>query len=147
MINDIQKYIENILKIKYENIEGSISLPPPVFTSMDAIILEYDELRLFIKIKIPLNKTYSNPFGKMQGGMIAAAIDNAFGPLSMLTSQLNFTRNFEIKYKRQIDVSNEYIIVEANVIDQESNKLHMIAKVFDHDGCVMATAKATNYIV
>jgi len=147
MINEIQKYIENILKKKYGNIEGSFILPPPVFTSMDAIVLEYDEVRLFIKIKFPLKETYSNPFGKMQGGMIAAAIDNAFGPLSMLTTQLNFTRTLEIKYKRQIDMNNEYIVVEANVIDQELNKLHMMAKVFDHDSCVMATAKATNYIV
>ena len=39
----------------------------------------------------------------MQGGMIAAAVDNIVGRLSMLIAPPNFTRNLEMKYKKAIN--------------------------------------------
>jgi len=34
----------------------------------------------------------------MQGGMIAAAVDNTIGPLSFLVAAPNVTRRLEMKY-------------------------------------------------
>ena len=86
-------------------------------------------------------------FGKMQGGIVAAAIDNTFGPLSMLSAKLNYTRSLEVKYKKQIDIKSQFIIVEAEVNEQTAKRICMKAKVYDYNGCVMATAEAVNWVV
>ncbi|MBT8232804.1 MAG: hypothetical protein KJN84_09255 [Bacteroidia bacterium] len=145
--NKIESNIVKYLKSKYDGLFNNIILPPPVFVDMEGNILGYDNLKQSIRIKYPLKYKYANPFGKMQGGIIAAAIDNTFGPLSMLTASLNYTRKLEVKYKKQIEITDKYIIVEAIAKELRKNNLYMEAKVFNHDGCVMATAKATNWIV
>ena len=144
---NIEKNILIKLKEKYSGIADSILLPPPIFLEMGGEILEYDETNSTIMIKFPLKYNYANPFNKMQGGVIAAAIDNTFGPLSMLAAPLNYTRTMEVKYKKQIDVNDDFIIVEAIVTGQKTKRLFLEAKVYDQLGCVMATANATNWIV
>jgi acyl-coenzyme A thioesterase PaaI-like protein len=37
-------------------------------------------------VRFPFDVRFTNPMGVMQGGMIAAAIDNALGPLSYLVA-------------------------------------------------------------
>ena len=43
--------------------------------------------------------------------MIAAAVDKAVGPLSMLIAPPNFTRNLEMKYKKAINSELGHITV------------------------------------
>ena len=61
-------------------------------------------------------KEYLNPYGNMQGGIIATAIDNTIGPLSMLVSKPNFTRYIQVKYGRIIPPEIDYIYVTAKFI-------------------------------
>ena len=83
----------------------------------------------------------------MQGGMIAASVDNAVGPLSMLVAPPNFTRNLEMKYRKAINSDLDNIIVIAKFVQQKKRFLHFEATVLDNLGNELAAAKAVNWIV
>ena len=66
----------------------------------------------------------------MQGGMIAAAVDNIVGPLSMLIAPPNFTRNLEMKYKKAINSDLNYITVITKFVQKRKRFLYFEATVF-----------------
>lgn len=77
-------------------------LPPPSFEVMCCKIIEFDPSEKKLITKMPVLHEWLNPYGTMQGGMIAAAVDNAVGPLSMLVAKRNMTRGMELKYLKPI---------------------------------------------
>ena len=79
--------------------------------------------------------------------MIAAAVDNAVGPLSMLMAPPNFTRNLEMKYKKTINSDLGHITVIAKFVQQKKRFLYFEATVLDNLGDELATAKAVNWII
>jgi acyl-coenzyme A thioesterase PaaI-like protein len=148
MINrDVNEYVANKLKVKLEDYQNSLLIPPPVFIQMKGNIIEYDEINKHMTIAFPISPGYLNPFGNMQGGMIAAAIDNTFGPLSMLVGPLNYTRHLEIKYRKPISPDLEYIIINARYISMNKRRLFFEANVSDKNKNELATAKAMHWVI
>ena len=109
--------------------------------------MDFDLDTGFLKIKIPVLTEHMNPFGNMQGGMIAAAIDNTLGPLSMAVAPPNFTRHFEIKYRRAIPLETGYLYVTATLTGQRKQQLFFSATVADDEGNEFATAKSTHWVI
>jgi acyl-coenzyme A thioesterase PaaI-like protein len=140
---------ELICKLKDKFLEYGlrVEIPPPVFVEMDGEVLCFDESKQRMKIKFPVASKYNNPFGNMQGGMIAAAIDNTFGPLSMLIAPPNFTRNMDIKFKKTINSKTVYIIVDAQINEISDRKVILKANVLNSYGKILAMAKAVNWII
>ena len=83
----------------------------------------------------------------MQGGMIAAAVDNIVGPLSMLIAPPNFTRNLEMKYKKAINSDLGHIMVITKFVQRRKRFLYFEATVLDNLGNELATAKVVNWII
>ena len=77
-------------------------IPPPVFVSMQAEVVAFDPEEASLTVRFPVLEKDLNPYHTMQGGMIAAAIDNTLGPLSMLVAPPNVTRQLEVTYSRPI---------------------------------------------
>ena len=136
-----------ILKEKFNENLNDLQIPPTAFTTMKGELVEYDIEAGWLKTKFPVLKEYLNQFGNMQGGMIAAAVDNTFGPLSMLVAPPNFTRQFEIKYKKVISPELGYIFVEAFFSNRINRQLVFSANVLDDNNTIMATAKAIHWIL
>jgi len=147
IIRDVNEYVANELKVKLKGHEHSLLIPPPVFIQMNGNIIEYDEINKCITIVFPIFPEYLNPFGNMQGGMIAAAIDNTLGPLSMLVGPLNYTRHLEIKYRKPISLCLEYIFIKARYISMNKRQLFLEANVSDKNKNELATAKAIHWII
>jgi len=63
--------------------------------------------------------------------MIAAAVDKAVGPLSMLIAPPNFTRNLEMKYKKAINSDLGHITVITKFVQQRKRFLYFKATVLD----------------
>jgi len=59
-------------------------IPPPVFVSMQGEFMEFELDSGTLTTRFPVLDKYLNPYGYMQGGMVAAAVDNTLGPLSMV---------------------------------------------------------------
>jgi acyl-coenzyme A thioesterase PaaI-like protein len=144
---NMNEYVANELKVKLEDHKHSLLIPPPVFVEMNGNIIEYDEINKCITINYPIYPEYLNPFGNMQGGMIAAAIDNTLGPLSMLVGPLNYTRHLEIKYRKPISLDLEYIIINAKYISMNKRQLFFEAYVSDKNKNELAAAKAIHWII
>ena len=122
-------------------------IPPPVFNDMQGKFVEFNADEGWLITRFPVLERYCNPYGSMQGGMIAAAIDNTLGPLSMLVAPPNVTRRLAITYSRSISPELGYIEVRAQFTGAEGNTLHFIARVRDREGNLLARARASHWVV
>ena len=144
---NMMEYFEQLAARHYPEGFDDIVIPPPVFVSMGAEFLKIDPETAMMEVKFPVPESSLNPFGSMQGGMIAAAVDNTIGPLSMLVGSMNFTRDLELKYRKPVRGEYEYIIVKANLTEKKNRRLFFSAEVKDPDGNLLVSAKAMNWII
>ena len=140
---DVTELFSKVLGEKIENFE----LPPQSFSVMQAEIIDFNMKEKMLITKIPVLKSWENPYGTMQGGMINAAIDNAVGPLSMLVAPLNFTRTMESKFIKPVTSDLKMIYVLASLIEEKKKRLTFDVIVMDDLENVYATAKVVNWIV
>ena len=122
-------------------------LPPPVFDFMRGELLEFDPDSAYLKVRFPVLEDYLNPYGVMQGGLVAAAADNTLGPLSMLVAPPNVTRHLEMKFSHPVTPEMEYIIVTARLREQDGRRLKFTAEIRDQGGKLLARARALHWII
>jgi acyl-coenzyme A thioesterase PaaI-like protein len=122
-------------------------IPPPVFTSMQGEFVDVALDEGVLITRFPVCEEYLNPYGAVQGGIVAAAVDNTLGPLSMLVAPPNVTRKLEMKYNRPVTPDLEFIIVKAKFLSREGRFLHFRADVRDMEGNLLARARASHWIV
>ena len=121
-------------------------IPPPVFDAMQGEFLAFDVEASLLTARFPVLEKYLNPYGSMQGGMLAAAIDNTLGPLSMLVAPPNVTRRLEMKYSRPVTIDCQYVTVEAKFLGRRGLQLKFSAEVRDQQGILLARARAVHWI-
>lgn len=143
----IPKNLLSVVEEKLQGLENEITFPPPVFDTMKGEIIDFDSEQGIIKNKFPVLKEYLNPYGNMQGGIIATAIDNTIGPLSMLVSKPNFTRYLQVKYGKVISPEIKSIYVTAKFVGQKKRQLFFEAVIENSHGEKLASAKSTNWII
>jgi len=145
--NKIPKKLLSLIKSKLQGRADEIHFPPPAFDTMEGEVVNYDSKTEILTNRFPILNEHLNPYGNMQGGIIAAAIDNTIGPLSLLVSPPNFTRRMEIKYGKAISPKLGYIYVSAKFIEKKKRFLFFEASVTNYDGDILASAKSTNWII
>lgn len=121
--------------------------PPPVFIVMQGEFVELNLESGSLTTRFPILKDYLNPYGSMQGGMIAAAVDNTLGPLSVALAPPSVTRNLELKYSHPAYPEMGYIVVQARLVERKDPKLIFEARVSSPEGQKLATAKATHWMI
>jgi uncharacterized protein (TIGR00369 family) len=126
---------------------GQLKLPPPIFTDMAGEFVDMDLEAKTLTVRFPVQERYQNPMGYMQGGMIAAAIDNAIGPLSFMVAAPNVTKTMEVTYLRPIPASVSEIIVTAAFESQKERELVFVADVLREDGTKFAQARSVNVLL
>jgi len=121
--------------------------PPPVFVEMQGEFIDIDFEGESLTARFPNLETYRNPYGSMQGGMVAAAVDNTLGPLSVAVAPVNVTRTLEMKYSRPVKPEMAYILVEARLVKRAGRKLYFEALVRSPEGERLAKCKAVHWII
>ena len=122
-----------------------ITLPPPSFVDMNAEIVQYVKNKS-ITVSFPVLTKQTNPMGFMQGGYIAAAFDNAFGPLSYLVAKKPTTTiDMNIQYIRGV-TNNQTVQVIASIEARGFSTIHMIGEMKTIRGKILATA-TTNLLI
>lgn len=147
---DTTRFPKELLPLLEKKLEGrsdDIQFPPPVFDAMQGEIIDYDIETETLKNRFPILKEHLNPYGNMQGGIIATVIDNTIGPLSMLVSPPNFTRYLNIKYGRVISPDLAYIFVIAKFKKKNKRQLFFEAVVEDSEGNKLASAESTHWVI
>ena len=114
---------------------------------MKTSIIDFDMEKKSLIAKIPVLKSWLNPYSSMQGGMIVGAIDNAIGPLSLLVGPFNMTRKIETEYIKPITMKLEYIYVIATLVEQRGKRMFFEATIVDELKKVYVKAKATHWII
>ena len=145
--DDLFSAIVDMLRIKLGDRMDDYVFPPPVFAAMAGEFLELDLEAGALTARFPVRKSDLNPFGTMQGGMVAAAVDNTFGPLSMLVAPPSVTRQLEMTYSRPVTPDIEHIVVSATLLECRDRWLFFKADVRSPEGTRLARAKAVHWIV
>ena len=123
------------------------AFPPPVFVAMQGKFLQLDLDAGFLVVQFPVLESHLNPYGTMQGGMVAAAVDNTLGPLSVLVAPPNVTRHLEMTYSRPATLDMGSIDVEARLLERIGRRLFFRAEVRTSDGLRLARARAVHWIL
>lgn len=143
-----KEQIEMVMKEMNEGFQSGvfkITLPPPSFEDMNAEIIEYVKNKS-ITVTFPVRTNQTNPMGFMQGGYIAAAFDNAFGPLSYLVAQKPVTTiDMNVQYIRGV-ANQQKVYVTASIQARGNSTIHMTGEMKNEKGKLLATA-TTNLLI
>ena len=145
--SDLPSRITDLLQQRLGDGIEEYQIPPPVFTTMQGEFLAYDAENGVLETRFPVLEAYLNPYGSLQGGMVAAAVDNTLGPLSMLVAPPNVTRRLQMKYSRPITSDLEFIVVRGRFLERQGQRLSFSAEVRAPDGALLARAQALHWIV
>ena len=132
---------------KWMQLENILGEMPPCFQSMQIEIVDFT-LGKDITIVMPVRDEYLNPARTMQGGIICAAFDNAFGPLCLMASgtRMSVMVDMSTSFHRPLPAGDELTIC-AHVKSKGRRKVHMLADAFDSNRKLIASAVATYMIL
>jgi acyl-coenzyme A thioesterase PaaI-like protein len=146
-VDNLSSAILELLRDRLGDRVEEYAFPPPVFAAMQGQFVELDLDAGVLTAQFPVLESYLNPYGNMQGGMVAAAIDNTLGPLSVLVAPPNVTRRLEVTYNRPVTLDMGYILVDGRFIERQDRWLTFRARVRSRKGLRLARAKAVHWII
>jgi len=123
------------------------AVPPPIFVAMRGEFTAFDPAAGILIAQFPILESYLNPYGSVQGGMVAAAVDNVLGPLSMLVAPPNVTRRLRMIYSRPVTPDLKTLVVEAELLEQRDRWLFFRAEARSPEGLQLARSKARHWIL
>ena len=132
-------------KMKAAGADG-LQLPPPVFKTFGAEVVGYDEGRS-LTVRFPVERRWQNPMGMMQGGVLAALVDNVLGPLSYLVAPPSVTTELNVTFVRPVTSDMKWVEVCGEVVEVMRTRLVLKAEVTDPDGRRLALAQAACLVV
>lgn len=144
---EIELEIMALLRKRVGDRIDAYKVPPPVFAAMRGEFLAFDLEEKSLTAQFPVLERYLNPYAAMQGGMIAAAVDNTLGPLSVLVAPPNLTRRLEMTYSKSVTLDMGVVVVKAKLLSREGQRLTFNADVRSRDGSRLARAKAVHWIL
>lgn len=124
-----------------------VQLPPPTLVELGATFVEYVEKKS-LTIEVPFQARFTNPVGSYQGGMLAAALDEAFGPLSYMTAELPcVTLEMSLTYMKALVEKDAPMKIRAEVLKKTSQFIFMRAEVRNRNGDLLVVAQSHSTIV
>lgn len=120
--------------------------PPNCFVAMKAEFVHY-ESRNSLTASFPVMEESLNPLRMMQGGFLAAAFDNTFGPLSYLAARCPcVTINLTTQFIRPIEPGDR-LMVTAKVVSRSMQVVHMTGEAFNSKNKLVAIGTALATVV
>jgi acyl-coenzyme A thioesterase PaaI-like protein len=146
-VNTLHIMIMDTLRARLGDRLQEFAFPPPVFLAMKGEFVEFDRDTGSLTARFPVQASHLNPYGTVQGGMLAAAIDGTLGPLSVLVAPTSVTRRLELTYSRPATPDMEHIVVRAQFLERRDRRLTFRAEVFSPSGIRLVRARAVHWIV
>lgn len=123
-----------------------LTIPPLVFLEMEGRFLDYVS-RKELTVAFPVPEKFCNPMGNMQGGIIAAAFDNTFGPLSFLAARgPTTTIDMNTQYIRAVPAGDVLTIV-ARIVLRGFTTMYMTADGYNRAGKLVAMSTSNLMII
>ena len=121
-------------------------LPPNSFKMLNGEFLDYQpKTELLTQFRIA--REFSNPQGTVQGGIIAAAFDDTFGPIGVATSQKPIlTIDMNLQFVRPVPLEEHFYIV-TRIVSVSRTTLFIRADGYSHKGKLLAQASSNQIII
>ena len=145
--DDVTTAIIRALQAQLGDRAADYLIPPPVFITMQGEFIAFDVAAGTLTARFPVLPEHLNPYRTLQGGIVAAAVDNTLGPLSMLVAPPNVTRRLELTYSRPVAADLPHIIVQARLLERQGRTLLFKATVREPAGALLARARAQHWIL
>jgi uncharacterized protein (TIGR00369 family) len=125
--------------------EGLVETPPAaVLLGWKALSLEPGRVR----VRYTAKPEFANPQGAVQGGFLAAMLDDAMGPaLFTLLAAEDFAPTIEMKVNFVRPARTGPIVAEGSVVHETSSIAFLEGKLETDEGDLIATATATARII
>lgn len=121
--------------------EGVVEMPPA------AALLGWKALELepgHVRIRYTARAEFGNPQGAIQGGFLAAMLDDAMGPALMTLLEADqFAPTIEIKVNFMRPARPGAIIAEGRVVHRTNSLAFLEGSLQTEDGELIATGTAT----
>lgn len=118
-------------------------VPPPCWSLFDAKAIVMEPGHTIIEFRT--EPAHENPFGKVQGGLLAAMIDNCIGPAVFLLVPDRQMSTIEMKLNYLTPATpGELLRGEARVIKHGRTTAFVEITLTRPDGALVAKASATN---
>jgi len=87
---------------------------------------------------------FANSMGRLQGGIIAAALDATFGSLALLYAKRPcVTITLDIRYINPLPADDREFVIEATLAAKTRGVIFMEGRVMDTEGVIIALASTT----
>jgi uncharacterized protein (TIGR00369 family) len=125
--------------------EGAVETPPAAaLLGWKALLLEPGHVR----VRYIARPEFANPQGAIQGGFLAAMLDDAMGPALFTTlAAEDFAPTIEMKVNFVRPARPGPLIAEGRVVHQTRSLAFLEGTLATEDGDLVATATATARII
>lgn len=122
-------------------------LPPPVMREMEGTFEAYRDGRA-LTVSYPLFERYASPTGMVQGGVVATALDNAYGPLAFLAAESPaVSLSLDVSYMRPLPVGDGRFEVAVELVERTRRVLFLEGEARNDDGKLVATSTTEMLVV
>ena len=122
--------------------------PPPAAVTLGFKLLEIDPDRGTIRVQFEGKREFLNPMGVVQGGFVAAMLDDTLGPALQCTLGANqFAPTLELKVNFVRPAKTGLLIAEGRVVARGGSIAFLAGELRTEGGELVATATATARIV
>lgn len=140
-----EEWLEKLSDYKKKVLEQTgkeLQLPPPTNLELQIEYLEINPGKNMIG-KIPFQARFTNPAGLYQGGFLAAALDEVFGPLSYISSgTVCMTLSLNLTFLKAFTPAMKEILVEAIILQKTRNFIFMRGEARSLQGELISFAES-----
>jgi uncharacterized protein (TIGR00369 family) len=131
----------------WEVMEGRRA-PPPAAALLGFELLAIDEAKGTIRVRFAARPEFANPIGVVQGGFLAAMLDDTLGPALQSTLEPDqFAPTLELKVNFISPAKPGSLIAEGRVVARGGSIAFLAGELRTEDGTLVATATATARVV
>jgi uncharacterized protein (TIGR00369 family) len=122
--------------------------PPPAAALLGFELLDIDEEKGTIRVRFTARPEFANPIGVVQGGFLAAMLDDTLGPALQCTlAPDQFAPTLELKVNFVSPAKPGALIAEGRVVARGGSIAFLAGELRTEDGTLVATATATARVV
>lgn len=117
---------------------------PPCSETLGIQLTGVDQANMVSRYAFEARPEFANPSGAIQGGFIAAMLDEAMGTAAIITSNVTMnapTLEMKVSFLRPLFAGKA--TVEAKILKWGKSTCFIEAELFDPDGKLVAKASAT----
>lgn len=122
--------------------------PPPAARTLGFEVISVDPVEGRIEVAFDGSEAFTNPYGEVLGGFLAAMLYDTVGPALLATlgpGEFIVTRELRTEFVRPARVGR--FVGRGRVVARIGDRAVLDAKLADADGEVVATAEATAEVV